>query len=167
VTPGAAPAIEPIRARRLLLDPLTAADAEDLAGLLAEPALREWLRATDVAGLRERFAAWEARASPDGRERWLNWVVREDGRALGWVQATVRGAVAEVGYAVLPAERGRGVAGEALGALVRRLLRDGAELVEAHIAEDNPASGRVAAAAGLRPGPRFEDGEVVWERRPP
>jgi RimJ/RimL family protein N-acetyltransferase len=163
VTAGGA--IGPIRSRRFLLAPLVAGDAPELGGLLAEPELREWLRSATVDELAARFAGWEARVSPDGAERWLNWTVREDGRAVGWVQATVRGAVAEVGYATLPAERGRGVAGEAVAAVVRSLEREGVELIEAHVAEINAASGRVAAAAGLEPGPRFDDGEVVWERR--
>jgi RimJ/RimL family protein N-acetyltransferase len=157
--------IGPIRTRRLLLAPLVAADADDLAGLLEEPELRQWLRADSVESLRARFGGWESRISPDGTERWLNWAVREDGRAVGWVQATVRSAGAEVGYATLAAERGRGVAREAVGGLVRWLAREGVALVEAHVAEANAASGRVAAAAGLRPGPRFDDDEVIWERR--
>jgi RimJ/RimL family protein N-acetyltransferase len=150
-------AIEPIRTRRLLLAPLVAGDAEALAGLA------DVLRADSLDAVRARFAAWESRRSPDGREAWLNWCVRRDGAAVGWVQATVRGRLAEVGYAVLPAERGHGYAAEAVGGVVHRLFRDGVERVEAHIAESNPASGRVAAAAGFQPGERFHDGEVVWE----
>jgi RimJ/RimL family protein N-acetyltransferase len=150
---------------RLLLVPLRAADAEALAGLLSEPQLREWLRADDVEGLRARFAGWEARRSPDGREAWLNWIVRAaaDGRALGWVQATVRGDTASVAYALLPAERGRGVASEALRALVRSLHeRQGVLCVTAEIDDANLASGRVAAAAGFERTNRHSRGEAVW-----
>jgi RimJ/RimL family protein N-acetyltransferase len=150
-------AIEPIRTRRLLLAPLVAGDAGALAGLA------DVLGADSVDAMRARFAAWESRSSPDGREAWLNWSVRCDGVGVGWVQATVRGRLAEVGYAVLPAARGHGYAAEAVAGLARWLFRDGVERVEAHIAESNPASGRVAAAAGFRPGERFHDGEVVWE----
>jgi RimJ/RimL family protein N-acetyltransferase len=161
---GAGTHDEPIRSRRLVLVPLRATDAEALVGLLEEAPLREWLRADDVAGLRERFAGWEARRSPDGREAWLNWIVRavDGGRALGWVQATVRGDAASVAYALLPSERGAGVASEALRALVRWL---GVGCVTAEIDDANVASGRVAAAAGFERTERIVDGERVWSWR--
>jgi RimJ/RimL family protein N-acetyltransferase len=147
------------------LQPLRASDADELVGLLAESDLRVWLRARDVEQLRQRFERWEVRYSPDGRERWLNWVFRskEDGRALGWAQATVGGGAAQVAYATLPAERGHGYAGAALRAVIAE-LRDHHEVVffEAHIREDNVGSQRVAAAAGLKHTDRTVRGEFVW-----
>jgi len=115
--------LEHLASERAVLVALRSADADDLAGLLEEPHLREWLRAQDVCELRARFAAWESRRSPDDDELSLNWMVRErrEGRALGWVQATVRGDSASVAYAVLPAERGVGAASDAVRALVRWL----------------------------------------------
>jgi len=67
--------LEEIESERAVLVALGAADADDLAGLLEEPSLREWLAAHDVGELRERFSAWESRRSPDGDEAWLNWVI--------------------------------------------------------------------------------------------
>jgi RimJ/RimL family protein N-acetyltransferase len=147
------------------LAPLRATDAEDLVGLLEESDLRVWLRARDVDQLRERFEGWEVRRSPDGREAWLNWVVRsaEDGRALGWAQATVADGAAQVAYAMLPKERGRGYATEALKAMMSE-LRDEQDVVffEAHIDEANVGSQKVAAAAGLKRTDRTVRGESVW-----
>jgi RimJ/RimL family protein N-acetyltransferase len=147
------------------LAPLRSADADELVGLLAESDLRVWLRARDLDQLRERFEGWETRQSPDGRERWLNWVVRsgDDGRAVGWAQATVAGDAAQVAYAVLPTERARGFATQALGATIAE-LRDalGVRFFEAHIHEDNVGSQKVAAAAGLKPTDRTVRGETVW-----
>jgi RimJ/RimL family protein N-acetyltransferase len=160
--------LETIASERTVLVALRAADADDLAGLLEEPRVREWLRARDVGELRARFADWESRRSPDDDESWLNWVVRErlDGRALGWVQATVRGDSASVAYAVLPAERGVGAASDAVRALVR-WLRDrlGVTTVTAEIDEANAASARVAVAAGFERTIRRAGDEVVWEHR--
>jgi len=149
----------------VVLAPLRASDAEDLVGLLEESDLRVWLRARDVDQLRERFQGWEVRRSPDGREAWLNWIVRSagDGRAIGWAQATVADGAAQVAYAVLPGERGRGFA---TGALVEMmsLLRDehGVVFFEAHIDERNVGSQKVAAAAGLKRTDRTVRGESVW-----
>jgi ribosomal-protein-alanine N-acetyltransferase len=147
----------------VVLEPLVADDATDLAGLLAERDLRAWLRADDVDGLRDRFAGWETRESPDGRERWLNWVVRacDDHRALGWIQATLRGDAASVGYATLPAERGAGAAIDALRTLTA-WLRTEVGTITVEIADDNAASAGVAAAAGFERTERRAGDEVVW-----
>jgi RimJ/RimL family protein N-acetyltransferase len=153
--------IEVIRTERLELRPLVADDADDLAELLDEPDLREWLVSADVEALRRRFARWEARQSPDGSAHWLNWLIRADGRAVGWVQATVVGSAAEVAYAMLASERRRGYGAEAVRGVVEWL--DVAS-VEAHIAPENAASAAVARAAGLKPTSELHDGEVVWRR---
>jgi RimJ/RimL family protein N-acetyltransferase len=150
------------------LVPLRASDADELVGLLEEEQLRSWLRASDVSGLRDRFAAWETRRSPDGEELWLNWVVRgrEGGRALGWVQATVRGASASVAYALLPAERGAGAASDAVRALVRWLREQLAvSVVTAEIDDANEASVRVAVAAGFERTIHRAGEDFVWEHR--
>jgi ribosomal-protein-alanine N-acetyltransferase len=160
--------LETIDAERTVLVPLLASDADELAGLLDEAQLRSWLRAQDVSELRDRFAAWETRRSPDGDELWLNWIVRErgDNRAVGWVQATVRGPSASVAYALLPAERGAGAASDAVRALVR-WLRDrlAVTVVTAEIDESNAASARVAVAAGFERTIHRAGDEVVWEHR--
>jgi RimJ/RimL family protein N-acetyltransferase len=160
--------LENIDAERTVLVALRASDADELAGLLDEADLREWLRAYDVGELRDRFAGWETRRSPDGDELWLNWIVRERGdqRAVGWVQATVRGTSASVAYALLPAERGAGAASDAVRALVRWLRgRLAVTVVTAEIDESNSASARVAVAAGFERTIHRAGDEVVWEHR--
>jgi [ribosomal protein S5]-alanine N-acetyltransferase len=69
---------------RLRLEPQTAAHAEAMFAVLGDlaiyayenepPASLEWLR--------ERFTKLETRRSADGREQWLNWVLRERGGGL-------------------------------------------------------------------------------------
>ena len=81
-----------IETQRLTLEPLTAEHAEEMFAVLGDPAIYEFENAppASVAALRERYQRWETRGSPDGRERWLNWVVRQRGAELiGYVQATV------------------------------------------------------------------------------
>jgi RimJ/RimL family protein N-acetyltransferase len=162
--------LEDIESDRAVLVALRSGDADDLAGLLDEPDLREWLGASDVRELRDRFTAWESRRSPDDAELWLNWVVRErqDGRALGWVQATVREDSATVAYALLRAERGAGAASDAVRTLVRWLhTRLGVRTVTAEIDDANAASARVAVAAGFERTIHRAGDEVVWEHRTP
>jgi RimJ/RimL family protein N-acetyltransferase len=160
-----------IEGARVVLVPLLAADADELAGLLDDDYTRGALGVEDVDGLRARFARWEARRSPDGAEAWLNWVVRarDDRRALGWAQATVRSRSAGVAYALLASARGQGAASDAVRALVAWLRGDrGVEEVVAWIAPANAASGRVAHAAGFAPtARRDDDGEVRWVHAAP
>jgi RimJ/RimL family protein N-acetyltransferase len=132
---------------------------EDDAAALFE--LREWLNAGDLEALRARLRAWESRRSPDGSERWLNWIVLDDEPAA-WVQATIRGDAALVAYAVLPARRGEGVATEAVVA-VTSWLHEQHPVVEAHIADDNLASQAVARRAGFVRTDRTSGGEAVWQ----
>jgi RimJ/RimL family protein N-acetyltransferase len=146
------------------LVPLRAAHAEELVGLLAEPQLREWLRSEDVAGLRRRFEGWESGRSPDGRQLWLNWVIRSlpDGRTVGWMQATVENDRAGVAYAVLPEERGHGFAAAALRAAIGDLRKRGVERFDAYIHDANEPSQHVVAAVGFMRTELTSDGDRRW-----
>jgi len=78
--------------KRLILEPQVAAHAAEMFRVLSEPALYEFENAppTSAEVLHERFTKLESRRSPDGRQQWLNWVMRLRGDGLvGFVQATV------------------------------------------------------------------------------
>jgi [ribosomal protein S5]-alanine N-acetyltransferase len=88
---------------RLTLEPQTAAHAQEMFALLSDPKIYRYENQPPASldWLRERFRKLESRRSPDGREQWLNWVIRlESGEAAGYVQATVhedgRAAIAYV-----------------------------------------------------------------------
>jgi RimJ/RimL family protein N-acetyltransferase len=60
--------------------------------VLSDPAIYEFENGPpeSLAGLERRYRRLEARVSPDGRDRWLNWVIRlPSGELAGYVQATV------------------------------------------------------------------------------
>ncbi|PTA44766.1 GNAT family N-acetyltransferase [Micromonospora sp. RP3T] len=77
---------------RLLLLPLAVAHAEEMAAVLADPALHTFIGGSpaDPAALRARYERLVA-GSPDPGESWCNWVIqlRDDGPLAGFVQATV------------------------------------------------------------------------------
>ena len=79
----------------LLLEPLTVAHAEAMFELLSDPELYRYLDdppPPDLEHVRQQYARLERRASPDGKQAWLNWVLREPGHTpIGYVQATVLG----------------------------------------------------------------------------
>lgn len=115
-----------IEAGSLTLEPQVAAHADEMFVVLSDPAIYEYENEPpwSVRGLRERFAELESRCSPDGREQWLNWVIRLPGGALiGFVQATVypdgRAAIA---YETASVYWGRGLARQAVQAMIAELV---------------------------------------------
>ena len=161
-----------IATARLDLIPLTAHDADDLFDVLEDPELGRFTDETppaDVEVLRDRFAFWSARRSPDGSELWLNWVVRrrEDGRAVGHVQATVGDGDAAIAWVVGATFQRQGIATEAGTALMAWLHATlDVSVVRGMIHPDHVASQTVAERIGLRPTDGWLDGEVVWTDEP-
>ncbi|MEV1044398.1 GNAT family N-acetyltransferase [Streptomyces sp. NPDC049916] len=150
--------------------PLDPAHADEMATVLADPALYGSTGGgpPDPLALRARYER-QAAGSPDPGERWWNWVlrVRTEGCLAGYVQATVRGPRAEIAWVVGTPWQGRGYASEAAKGLVAHLAAaaDVRTLV-AHIRPGHTASAAVAAAAGLAPTGEWEDGERRWVGSP-
>lgn len=74
------------------MEPLVAAHAHEMFGVLSDPAIYESANAPPPSEewLRSRYRRLEQRRSPDGNELWLNWVARVPcGELVGYVQATV------------------------------------------------------------------------------
>lgn len=83
-------------------------------------------------------------ASGDG-DRWGTHLFFDDDGALvgwgGWKGPPVEG-VAELGYAVAPARRGRGIATHVVRQMISRARDTGADLVIAHtLPEESPSTG--------------------------
>jgi RimJ/RimL family protein N-acetyltransferase len=161
----------PIRTDRLLLQPLTVEHAEEMAAtVLFDPALHTFIGGSPDTpeGLRTRYARMLA-GSPDPAVSWCNWVIslRAESCLTGTVQATIgpseRGRTAELAWVVGTEWQGRGIATEAARGLVAWLARQSVRTAVAHVHPDHLASAAVAAAAGLAPTDRMQDGEVRWE----
>ncbi len=111
---------------RLQLEPQTASHAQAMFEVLGDPAIYRFENAPPVSieALRERYTKLETRRSGDGREQWLNWVLRRHGGDLiGYVQATVQAdSQAFVAYELASAHWGRGLAHEAVTAMLGELV---------------------------------------------
>ena len=116
-----------VRSTGLTLEPQVAAHADEMFAVLSDPAIYEYERAPPVSveQLRERFVRLESRQSPDGQELWLNWVIRLSAAPLiGYVQATLRPqGRAAIAYELSSAYWGRGLAHEAVQAMISELVR--------------------------------------------
>jgi RimJ/RimL family protein N-acetyltransferase len=159
-----------IRTKRLLLTPLEVGDAVEMAAVLADPALQEFMGGAppSVEELSIRYGAQVA-GSVREDEVWYNWIVRlvESGTAVGFVQATIEPPAVDVAWVIGAAWRGRGYASEAAAAMRSWIAGQGFGSFRAHIHPAHVASQRVATAIGLAStGELDEEGEEIWVAGP-
>lgn len=129
---GGANGIPTLTTARLVSEPLQVGHAEELAPLLADQRLHEFIggRPLGVEELRARFERQVIGWSGDGREGWLNWVVRDHacGLAVGQLQATVTGRPperAQLAWTIATAFQARGYARKAAAAVADWLWQQG------------------------------------------
>ena len=170
------PGAPPLAGDRLELEPLRPEHADEMAPLLDDAALHTFIGGEPATrdALRDRYARQAVGRSPDGSQRWLNWVVRRrgDGQAVGTAQATVTAEhgvlTAEVAWVIAVPHQGQGYAREAADVMVRWLRHPdarsrGVDVVVAHVHPQHQASMAVARALGLSPTDTIVDGEVRWQ----
>jgi RimJ/RimL family protein N-acetyltransferase len=160
------PGPQAIRTARLDLVPLQVEHAEQMATVLSDLELHRFIGGApeDSRTLHSRYRRLVA-GSPDPAVSWCNWVIglRDDGRLVGTVQATITASIAEIAWVVGTPWQRRGIATEAAQGLVAWLVRRSVHTVIAHIHPEHHASAAVATAAGLSPTEHRHDGEVRWE----
>ena len=114
-----------LRASGCTLEPLVAAHARGMFAVLSDPAIYEFENAPPPSEewLADRYRKLEQRRSPDGREQWLNWVVRLPGGELaGYVQATVRSSAAAcIAYELGSRHWRQGIGSSAVAAMLDEL----------------------------------------------
>ncbi|WP_431048526.1 GNAT family N-acetyltransferase [Roseateles sp. L2-2] len=122
------PAFPPLEAPPLRLEPVAVEHAEEMHAVLADPSIYEFLDEDEPPTLEWLRSAYERRAkgeSPEGDELWFNWMIRrDDGRLIGYVQATVESPeVCWIAYVLTAEGRGQGHATRAVTAMVDYLHR--------------------------------------------
>lgn len=123
--------VKSLHTERLLLEPVRVAHATEMFPLLCDARIYEHLDFKPPATLKEReerYRRQEAGVSPDGTERWHNWIVRsaaDGGACAGFVQATLHTeTTGDFGYIFGPAFWGRGIAFEACASALEALWTD-------------------------------------------
>jgi len=166
-----------IEAGRLTLEPQTAAHAQEMFVVLGDPAIYEYENEPppSLEWLRERFTKLESRRSPDGADRWLNWVIRlPTSELIGYVQATVHtNGRAAIAYVLSSAYWGRGLASQAVRAMVCELVEHyQVRKLTAVLKRENLRSihllerlGFVLASAELHARYGVEPGELLMHRQ--
>ena len=147
---------------RLTLEPLRVEHAEAMFEVLREPLLHRHIDApppSSVEQLRHVYARRQTRRSPDGTERWFNWIVRPHGQPpIGFVQATVLPQrAAWIAYLLGSSHWGRGFATEATAAMLDHLIaHDGVERFLACVERANRPSIGVLERLGFQAAPAHE-----------
>ena len=139
----------------LTLEPQCAAHAPAMFIVLSDPAIYEYENAppASLEWLRNRFAKLETRRSADGREQWLNWVIRlPSSELIGYVQATVRSCDAAIAYELASTHWGRGLAFQAVQAMNAELGGHyGVARLSAVLKRDNMRSRSLLERLGFAP----------------
>lgn len=142
-----------VKTPRLLLEPLVPAHAPMLFDGLRDERLYQYHagRPETLESLALRFTQLAARRSPDGCETWLNWAIRRnDGVYVGWVQASIAGDQAIIGYDIFAEHWRNGYAKEACAAVLACLKHNfGSRVVRAVVDIENTASIRLLESLGF------------------
>lgn len=118
-----------IEANGLRLERLAVAHADEMFAPLSAAAMYDYMPGEPPASLealRKRYEMLATGHSPDGRDQWLNWIVRlESGQCAGFVQATIYPRrTGDFAYVLAPEFWGRGIAFEACRAALSYIQRE-------------------------------------------
>ncbi len=151
-----------LKTERLLLEPLREAHAAEMFRVLVDPIIYTFLNERPpftVEELRARYRFLEKGRSPDGRNDWFSWLIRDaSGDGLGFVQAEVYPRhAADLSVVLAPRAWRKGYAREALGAVIHDLGTHG-EVVSfyATVSPRNEAAVNILEALRFRPQSRGE-----------
>ncbi len=168
--PGPRWTAELIETPRLRLEPLRVEHADEMAPILNDRALHEYVggQPETLKQLRARYARQVTGQSADGAQDWFNWIIRhrETAAAVGTVQATLHTQAAqtsaEIAWVIATAHQRRGYAKEAASAMVRWLRQRDVALFIAYVHPRHQASIRIAEHLGLRSTGVIKQGEIKW-----
>lgn len=155
----------PLSTDRLLIEPMTTADAEAFAAYRSDPGVarfQSWATPYPVQEAEEALAANPKGWPPAGT--WAQLAIREHGDLRGDVAVhplddEITPGTIELGITLAPSAQGRGLAAEALRAVVTAAFEDGAHRVLLGCDARNAPVARLLERVGLRHEARLVDAE--------
>ncbi len=146
----------PVLTPRLLLRPITGADADAAFGPMQDDAIYQWIsmnKPRSAESLRANWTRLESRLSTDGADAWPVWAIttRSDGALVGEVDAVVDDQLVctNLGYYLFPDFWGQGYATEAVRAIADHLVQQGIHRLVATVTAGNQASAQVLKKSGF------------------
>jgi ribosomal-protein-alanine N-acetyltransferase len=144
--------------QRVQLEPQLAAHAAEMFQVLGDPAIYEYENdpPRSPEALRQRYTRLEGRLSPDGKQQWLNWVLRlrgaDPGPLIGYVQATLAADSCAIAYELNSAHWHQGLAREACTAMIEELAANyQVRQLHAVLKSANQRSHRLLTKLGFAP----------------
>ena len=172
IAEGMLEAVRTIETERLRLVPVTASNAGMLWAVLQQPDLRDYQDLPDVD--EEQFGRMVAarpsglRPGAHGRFEWLIYALANGDEPLGWLSLRIGDratTTAEIGYSLLKDQRGRGIAAEAVRALVNESFQHlQLRRVRAYCVPENVPSRAVLTRAGFSKDGVLPNGATVQGR---
>jgi [ribosomal protein S5]-alanine N-acetyltransferase len=158
-----------ISTKRLKLVPVTAENAQLLWDVLQEPDLRDYqdLPDLDLAQFLRAVSERPKRLAPGatGRFEWLVYFDEAGPGAVGWVSLRISDrtlSTAEIGYSIVRACRGRGIATEAVSALIGEGFRSARlRRIRAYCVPENLSSRTVLQRNGFEDDGMLRHGATV------
>jgi RimJ/RimL family protein N-acetyltransferase len=155
----------PLRTDRLLIDAMTEEDAEAFAAYRSDPRVaryQSWEAPYPIDRARAALSRNPAGWPPPGE--WVQLAIREGETVLGDVAVhvvddAVTPDTVEIGISLVPSAQGRGVATEALRAVVDAAFTAGAHRVFAGCDARNAPVARLLERIGMRHEARLVDAE--------
>jgi len=144
----------PVATDRLRIRTLVPADAEAFAAYRSDPDVaryQSWSAPYPLASARQLIDGQSQLDGPTAGE-WVQLAIEADGVLVGDVAVGLSGDghTATIGYTLVPAHQGKGLATEAVAAVVDRLFEhSGVHRVEASVDPRNIASARIVEQVGF------------------
>jgi len=142
---------------------LKIAEKEDL------PLLLDWFNSPEFAGRYNPLVAQESKADTEKRYEQLGsekvWflILKKDGSRIGYLGMGVIGGCWEIGYVLIPSERGKGYCTEAVQLAVDYLfMSKDIVRIQAGADPENIASQKVLEKAGFQREGKIRKGIYVW-----
>ena len=151
-----------IGTERLCLRAIRPEDEDSLIALLTDGEVGKTYMVPDLPDEETKSEFFRRLQERSGRPENLLFAVAKEERLIGLIHKVAKeGDRIELGYAILPAEKNRGYASEALQAMIGALFAKGFRVVEAGAFAENAASQRVMEKCGMK---RLEKTETVSYR---
>jgi RimJ/RimL family protein N-acetyltransferase len=147
----------PLFTTRLILEPTRTKHAAPLFTQLQDAQLYTFIPddpPASLEALQDRYRRWQRRASPDGREIWLNWATRllASGEWIGTFQATITADhQALLAYMIFAPYQRRGFAQEGCARVIEYLASAySVKVIAAEIDTRNTSSIALVTSLGFR-----------------
>jgi RimJ/RimL family protein N-acetyltransferase len=149
----------------MIIENLTLEHADEMFALLNDIKLHQHIGGKPIENsetFKLRYSRLAKGWSSDGKEEWINWIIKNDGLCVGYVQATISNNEAYIAWVVGTKYQNKGFASAATKILIEWLYKNRTNNIKANIGDLNEPSKRMAIKVGLVKTEMINNGESMW-----